>query len=46
MNFYSDCIEEYESLVSALDQGDVQFKPKKYELDMKNRETPLGKAAI
>ena len=38
MNFDSDCIEEYESLVVDLDQGDVRFKPKKYELDMKNRE--------
>ena len=29
MNFDSDCIEEYESLVAALDRGGVQFKPKK-----------------
>ena len=40
MNFDRDCIEEYESLVADLDQGDVRFKPKKYELDMKNRESP------
>ena len=46
MNFYNDCIEEYESLVSALDQGDVQFKPKKYELDMKNRESSPAKPSI
>ena len=25
MNFDSDCIEEYESLVAALDRGDVRF---------------------
>ena len=40
MNFDSDCIEEYESLVEALDRGDVRFKSEKYELDMKNRESP------
>ena len=39
MNFDSDWIEEYESLVAALDRGDVRFKPKKFELDMKNRES-------
>ena len=46
MNFDSDCIEEYESLVAALDQGDVRFKPKKFELDMKNRESPPAKPSI
>ena len=30
MNFDNDCIEVYESLVTALDRGDVWFKPKKY----------------
>ena len=35
MNFDSDCIEEYESLVAALDRGDVRVKPKKYELDIR-----------
>ena len=25
INFYSDCIEEYESLVTALNRGDVRF---------------------
>ena len=40
INFDSDCIEEYESLVAALDRGDVRFKPKKFDLDMKNRESP------
>ena len=25
MNFDNDCIEEYESLVAALDRGDVRF---------------------
>ena len=46
MNFDRDCIEEYESLVAALDRGDVQFKPKKFELDMKNRESPPAKPSI
>ena len=46
MNFDNDCIEEYESLVAALDRGDIRFKPKKYELDMKNREFPPSKPSI
>ena len=46
MNFDSNCIEEYESLVAALDRGDVRFKPKKFELDMKNRESPPAKSSI
>ena len=46
MNFDSDCIEEYESLVAALDRGDVRFKSKKFELDMKNRESPPSKPSI
>ena len=46
MNSDSDCIEEFESLVTALDRGDVQFKPKKFELDMKNRESPPAKPSI
>ena len=46
MNFDSNCIEEYESLVAALDRGDVRFKPKKFELDMKNRESPPAKPSV
>ena len=46
MNFDNDCIKEYESLVATLDRGDVWFKPKKYELDMKNRESPPAKPSI
>ena len=46
MNFDSDCIEEYESLVAAPDRGDVRFKPMKFELDMKNRESPPAKPSI
>ena len=46
MNFDYDCIEEYESLVADLDRGDVGFKLKKYELDMKNRESSPTKPSI
>ena len=46
MNFDSDCIEKYESLGAALYRGDVRFKPKKYELDMKNCESPPAKPSI
>ena len=35
INFGNDCIEEYDSLVTALDRGDVRFKPNKYELDIR-----------
>ena len=43
MNFESDCIEDYGSLVAALDQGDVWFKPTKLDLDMKHRDSPPAK---
>ncbi|XP_069150598.1 uncharacterized protein [Solanum lycopersicum] len=46
MNFDSDYIEENKSLVAALDRGDVQFKPKKLELDMKHPESPPAKPSI
>ena len=46
MNLDKDCIEEYESLVTALDLDDVRFKPKKYELDMKNCESQPVKPSI
>ena len=46
MNFYRNCIEEYESLVESLDRGNVRFKQKKYELDMKNRESPPTKPSL
>ena len=46
MNFNNDCIEEYKSLFTALDRGDVRFKPNKYELAMKNREYPPAKLSI
>ena len=40
MNFESDGIEEYDELVDALDRCEYRSKPKKFELDMKNRESP------
>ena len=46
MNFDSDSIEDYGSLVAALDRGDVRFKPKKLELDMKHRDSPHVKPSI
>ena len=46
MNFDNDCIEEFGSLVVALDRGDILFKLKKYKLDMKNRESPPAKLSI
>ena len=46
MNFDSEWIEEYESLVAALDRGDVRFKPKKFERDIMNRESPPAKPSI
>ena len=46
MNFDSDYIEEYGSLVVVLDRGDVRFKPNMLELDMKYRESPPAKPSI
>ena len=33
-------------MVAALDRGDVRFKPKKLDLDMKHRESPPVKPSI
>ncbi|MCQ8077603.1 hypothetical protein NP267_23975, partial [Salmonella enterica] len=46
MNFDSDGIEEYDELVAALDRCEYRPKPKKYELDMKNRESPPTRPSI
>ncbi|KAH0634861.1 hypothetical protein KY284_037647 [Solanum tuberosum] len=46
MNFESDGIEEYDELVDALDRCEYRSKPKKYELDMKNRESPPARPPI
>ena len=46
MNFESDDIKEYGSLVLELDRDDIQLKPKKLELYMKHRESPPVKPSI
>ncbi len=46
MNFDSDGIDEYDELVAALDRCEYRSKPKKYELDMKNRESPPARPSI
>ena len=46
MNFYSYGIEEYDELVAALDKCEYRSKPKKYELDIKNRESPPARPSI
>ena len=46
MNFDNDCIEEYESLVVAIDRGDVRFQAKKYELDINNCRSPSAQPSI
>ncbi|TMW95515.1 hypothetical protein EJD97_008725 [Solanum chilense] len=46
MNFDSDGIEEYDSLVVALERNEYRSMPKKLMLDMKHRESPPAKQAI
>ena len=46
MNFDSDGIEEYGSLVAALDRGNVRFRPMKFDLDMQHSESPPTKTSI
>ena len=46
MNFDSDGIEEYGSLVATLDRGNVRFKIKIFELDMQHCESPSTKLSI
>ena len=46
MNFESNGIEQYVSLVETLDQGEFLFKIKKQKLDIKNRESPPAKPSI
>ena len=33
-------------MVTALDRGNIRFKPKKFELDMQHRESPPAKPSI
>ena len=46
MNFESDGIEEYSSLVAALVRCDVRLKPKKFELYMMHCESSPAKPSI
>ena len=46
MNFDNDCVKEYGSLVTTLDRCDLRFKLKKYDLEMKNRDSPSVKPSI
>uniref|UniRef100_M1DBA5 Retrotransposon gag protein n=1 Tax=Solanum tuberosum TaxID=4113 RepID=M1DBA5_SOLTU len=46
MNFESDGIEEYDELVDALYRCEYRSKPKKFELDMKNRESSPARPYI
>lgn len=46
MNFYSDNIEKYDSLVDALEQNKYHSKSKKLELDLKHRESSLVRPFI
>ena len=46
MNFESDGIEEYRSLVVALERGKYRSKQKKLELDMKHREYLPARTSI
>ena len=46
INFDSDGIEEYDSLVGALERNEYRSKPKKLELYMKHHECPPSKPSI
>ena len=46
MNFDSYGIEVYGSLVASPDRGNVWFKSNKYDIDIKNRESPPVKPSI
>ena len=46
MNFESDCIEQYGSLVASLYRGDISFNPKKLDIHMKHQKSPPAKPSI
>ena len=46
MNFDSYGIDEYGSLATTLDRGNVRLKPKKFESDMQHHESPPEKSSI
>ncbi|XP_049393351.1 uncharacterized protein LOC125857760 [Solanum stenotomum] len=46
MNFEGDGTEDYDELFAALDRFEFRSKPKKLELDMKNRDSPPAKPYV
>ena len=46
MNFEGDGIEDYDELVAALDRFEFHSKPKRLELDMKNRDSPPARPSV
>uniref|UniRef100_M1DQB8 Integrase core domain containing protein n=1 Tax=Solanum tuberosum TaxID=4113 RepID=M1DQB8_SOLTU len=46
INFKGDGIEDYDELVASLDRFEFRSKPKKLELDMKNRDSPPAKSSV
>ncbi|XP_049364329.1 uncharacterized protein LOC125829104 [Solanum verrucosum] len=46
INFDSDGIDDYDELVAALDRFEFHFKPKRLELDTKNRDTLPVKLSV
>ena len=46
MNFVIDAIEEYSSLVVALENNEYRSKSKKLEFDMQHHESPPAKQFI
>ncbi|XP_015167823.1 uncharacterized protein [Solanum tuberosum] len=46
MNFDSDGIEDYDELVAALDMFELRSKPKRLELDIKNRDSPPARPSV
>ncbi|KAK4726902.1 hypothetical protein R3W88_031819 [Solanum pinnatisectum] len=46
INFEGDEIEDYDELLTALNRFKFCSKPKKLELDMKNRDSPPAKPSV
>ena len=46
MDFYNDCIKDYDELVATLHRCEYHPKIKKLELGIKNRDSPLARPSI
>ena len=46
MNFDSDGIEEFNSLMDTLERNEYRSRTKKLELEMKHRESPPARPSI